>query len=45
LLRTARDKKLLINIKLKAKLIKGGIFELSPIITTNGFQAVRMLIV
>jgi hypothetical protein len=30
---------------LKAKLIKRGISELSPIITTNSFQAVEMLIV
>jgi hypothetical protein len=30
---------------LQAKLIKRGISELSPIITTNGFQAVGMLIV
>jgi hypothetical protein len=30
---------------LKAKLIKGGIFELSPIVIANDFQAVGMLIV
>jgi hypothetical protein len=30
---------------LKAKLIKRGISELSPIITVNGFQTVGMLIV
>jgi hypothetical protein len=30
---------------LKAKLIKRGIFELSPIVTVNGFQAVGMLII
>jgi hypothetical protein len=36
---------LLINPMLKAKLIKRGISELSPIVTTNGFQAVGMLIV
>jgi hypothetical protein len=30
---------------LKAKLIKRGISELSPIVTANGFQAVGMLIV
>jgi hypothetical protein len=30
---------------LKEKLIKGGISELSPIVTMNGFQAVGMLIV
>jgi hypothetical protein len=40
-----RDEKLLINDMLKAKLIKRGISELSPIVTTNGFQAVGMLIV
>jgi hypothetical protein len=40
-----RDEKLLINIMLKVKLIKRGIFELSPIVTVNDFQAVRMLIV
>jgi hypothetical protein len=28
---------------LKAKLIKRGIPELGPIVTTNGFQAIRML--
>jgi hypothetical protein len=39
------DGKLLINIMLKAKLIKSGILELGPIITMNGFQAVGMLIV
>jgi hypothetical protein len=37
--------KLLINTMLKAKLIKSGISELSPIITVNGFQLVGMLIV
>jgi hypothetical protein len=45
LLRNVRDKKLLINVMLKAKLIKRCIFELSPIITVNDFQAVGMLIV
>jgi hypothetical protein len=30
---------------LKAKLIKRGIFEHSPIVTANGFQAVGMLII
>jgi hypothetical protein len=30
---------------LKAKLIKRGIYELSPIVIVNGFQAVGMLIV
>jgi hypothetical protein len=37
--------KLLINPMLKAKLIKRGISELSPIVTANGFQAVGMLII
>jgi hypothetical protein len=45
LLRNARGEKLLINPMLKAKLIKRGISELSPIVTTNGFQAVGMLII
>jgi hypothetical protein len=45
LLRNARGRKLLINPILKTKLIKRGISELSPIVTANGFQAVRMLIV
>jgi hypothetical protein len=45
LLRNARGGKLLINPTLKAKLIKRGIFELSPIVTANGFQVVGMLIV
>jgi hypothetical protein len=36
---------MLINLMLKAKLIKRGISELSPIVTVNGFQAVEMLIV
>jgi hypothetical protein len=40
-----RGEKLLINLMLKAKLIKGGISELSPIVTANDFQAVEMLIV
>jgi hypothetical protein len=39
------DKKLLINTMLKAKLIKRGILELSPIVTANGFQSVGMLII
>jgi hypothetical protein len=38
-------RKLLINAMLKAKLIKIGIFDLSPIITANDFQAAEMLIV
>jgi hypothetical protein len=45
LLRNARGGKLLFNPMLKAKLIKRGISELSPIVTANGFQAVEMLIV
>jgi hypothetical protein len=45
LLRNARGGKLLINPMLKAKLIKRGISELSPIVTVNGFQAVGMLII
>jgi hypothetical protein len=36
---------LLINTMLKTKLIKRGILELGPIVTTNGHQAVGMLIV
>jgi hypothetical protein len=35
-----RGGKLLINCMLKAKLIKRDIFELSPIVTANDFQAV-----
>jgi hypothetical protein len=45
LLRNTRGGELLINIMLKAKLIKRGIPELNLIITMNGFQAVGMLIV
>jgi hypothetical protein len=45
LLRHTRGRKLLINTILKAKLIERGIPELSPIITMNSFQAVRILIV
>jgi hypothetical protein len=45
LLRNTRGGKLLINTMLKAKLIKRGIPELSPIVTANSFQAVGMLIV
>jgi hypothetical protein len=45
LLRNVWGGKLLINLMLKAKLIKRGIYELSPIVTANGFQAVGMLIV
>jgi hypothetical protein len=43
--RNMRGRKLLINPLLKAKLIKRGISELSPIVTMNGFQVVGMLIV
>jgi hypothetical protein len=45
LLRNARGGKLLINTMLQVKLNKRGISELSLIVTVNGFQAVRMLIV
>jgi hypothetical protein len=45
LLRNAWGEKLLINLMLKAKLIKGDISELSLIVTMNGFQAVGMLII
>jgi hypothetical protein len=45
LLRNVWSGKLMINIMLKTKLIKRGISELSPMVTTNGFQAVGMLIV
>jgi hypothetical protein len=45
LLRNAWGGKLLINPMLQVKLIKRDISELSPIVTTNGFQAVGMLIV
>jgi hypothetical protein len=45
LLRNTRGGKLLINVMLKAKLIKRGISELSPNVTVNGFQSVGMLIV
>jgi hypothetical protein len=45
LLRNGRGRKLLINAMLKAKLIKRGISELSPIATVNGFQSVGMHIV
>jgi hypothetical protein len=41
----ARGRKRLINPLLKAKLIKRSISELSIIVTTNGFQAIEMLIV
>jgi hypothetical protein len=44
-LRKKRGRKLLINTRHKTKLIERGIPELSPIVTTNGFQAVGMLIV
>jgi hypothetical protein len=44
-LRNTRGRELLINTVLKAKLIKSGIPELSPIITVNDFQAVEMFII
>jgi hypothetical protein len=44
-LKNARGGKLLINPMLKAKLIKRGISELSPIVIANDFQSVGMLIV
>jgi hypothetical protein len=44
-LKKTQDGELLINTMLKAKLIERGIPKLDPIITTNGFQAVGMLIV
>jgi hypothetical protein len=44
-LRNAWGGELLINPMLKAKLIKRGISELNPIVTTNDFQIVGMLIV
>jgi hypothetical protein len=45
LLRNTRGEELLINTVLKAKLIKRDIPEFGLIVTTNGFQAVGMLIV
>jgi hypothetical protein len=42
LLRHTWGRKLLINTMLKAKLIKRGIPELSPIVTANSCQAVGM---
>jgi hypothetical protein len=44
-MRNTRGGKLLINMMLKAKLIKRGIPELGPIVTVNDFQSIRMLIV
>jgi hypothetical protein len=44
-LSNAQGGKLLINVMLKAKFIKRGISELSPIVSANDFQAVGMLIV
>jgi hypothetical protein len=44
-LRNTHGRKLLINTILKAKLIERDIPELGPIVTTNGFHAVGMLIV
>jgi hypothetical protein len=45
LLRNTWGRELLINTVIKTKLIERGIPELDPIITTNDFQAVGMLIV
>jgi hypothetical protein len=45
MLRNTRGRELLINTMLKAKLIERGIPELGSIVTVNGFQTVRMLIV
>jgi hypothetical protein len=45
LLRNTWGGELLINTVLKAKLIKRDIPEFGLIVTTNGFQAVGMLIV
>jgi hypothetical protein len=45
LLRHTQGRKLLINTMLKAKLIKRGIPELGPIVTTSSFQDVGLLIV
>jgi hypothetical protein len=45
LLRNTRGRELVINTMLMTELIKRGIPELGHIITTNGFQAVGMLIV
>jgi hypothetical protein len=45
LLRNTWDGKLLINLMLKAKLIKRGTSKLSHIVTVNDFQAAEMLIV
>jgi hypothetical protein len=44
LLRNKQGRKLLFNTMLKAKLIKRGIPELSPIVTANDFQVVGMFI-
>jgi hypothetical protein len=45
MLRHAWGRELLINTMLKTKLIERGIFELGFIVTTNGFQALEMIIV
>jgi hypothetical protein len=45
MLRSMWGRKLLINIVLKTKLIQRGVAELGPIVTTNGFQVVGMVIV
>jgi hypothetical protein len=44
-LKNTRSGELLIKTVLKAKLIERGIPELGPIVTTNDFQAIGMLIV
>jgi hypothetical protein len=44
-LRNTWGRELLINTVLKAKLIERGIPELGPIVTTNGFQSVGILII
>jgi hypothetical protein len=44
-LRNTRGRELLISTVLKTKLIERSIPELGPIVTTNGFKAVGMLIV
>jgi hypothetical protein len=44
-LRNTQGEELLINTMLKTKLIEKGIPKLGLIITVNGFQAIRMLIV
>jgi hypothetical protein len=45
LLRNTRGAELLINTVFKTKLIERGIHELGPIVITNDFQVVEMLII